>query len=179
MKKVALIVVLVIVAALLTMPTYAQTKKGEAVIQAGIGLGYPGLYGSSGMPPIFASLDYCIEPKFTVGGIVGYTTSSYGEADYKWTFTYIIIGARGAYHFLENQKNLDAYAGLTLGYNIVSNSFSGPGGAAYHGFYSAGGSYMHFGVFVGGRYYFTPRLAAVAELGYDIGFVKIGLAYKL
>ena len=39
-------------------------------------------------------------------------------------------------------------------------------------------SYLEFGGFVGGRYYFSPNLAAQAELGYGLGILNIGIAYK-
>jgi hypothetical protein len=33
--------------------------------------------------------------------------------------------------------------------------------------------------FVGGRYYFNDNLAAMAELGYGIAYLNIGVAFKL
>ena len=157
----------------------AQSREGDNVATLGLGLGYPGLYGASSMPPLFLSFDHAFRDRITGGGIVSFSTSSYSDGPYKWSYTYIFLGVRGAYHFadeIKDLKNTDLYGGVTLGYNIVSNSFSGPTLNGYN--YSAGGSYFQFGIFVGGRYFFSPRWAATAELGYDIGYFKIGISYK-
>jgi Outer membrane protein beta-barrel domain len=180
MNKLLAVVVVLLIAMVLVSPASAQSKKGENVLTLGLGLGYPGLYGSSGVPPIFATLDHAIQDRISVGGVIGYTSSSYSIAVDKWSYTYIVVGARGAYHFadeIKDLKNVDLYGGITIGYNIVSSSFSGAHAEIYN--YSAGGSYFHFGVFVGGRYFFSPKWAATAELGYDIGYIKVGISYKL
>ena len=183
MKKfLTLCAVVLLVSSLAITGASAQPKNGDNVITAGLGLGYPGLYGTSGMPPIFVSFDHGIVSNFSVGGIVSYSTSSYEFAsDYKWSYTYMFVGARGAYHFgpmmKEIPKNIDLYAGVTLGYHIVSTSFTGKNEALVP--YSAGGSYMGFGFYGGARYYFTPKFGATAEVGYDIGYLKIGISYAL
>jgi hypothetical protein len=181
MKKVLVLLATVLLVTVLIAPgSSAQEKKGETVITGGLGLGYPGVYGSSGMPPIFISVDHAVVPKISIGGIVSYSTSSYSFTDDKWSYSYIFIGARGAYHWgevLKDVKNIDLYAGATLGYHIVSAKFSGKDEKLHP--YSAGGSFFGGGFYVGGRYYFSPKWAATAELGYDIGFLKIGISYKL
>jgi hypothetical protein len=183
MKRIlAVLTVVIVVTALLVSVSNAQSKKGESVITAGLGLGYPGAYGSAGMPPIFVAFDHAFAPNISGGGIVSYSTSSYswGVNDYKWSYSYIFVGARGAYHFadqIKDLKNMDLYGGLTLGYHIVSAKFDGRDEHLVA--YNAGGSYFGFGIFVGGRYYFSPKFAATAELGYDIGILKIGVSYKL
>jgi hypothetical protein len=180
-KTLALLAVTLMITALLVPSSSAQEKKGESVITAGLGLGYPGVYGSGKMPPIFLSFDHAIQPKISIGGIVSYSTSTYDFVRDNWSYTYIFFGGRGAYHFgsdlIKNAKNVDLYGGLTLGYHVVSAKFSGVDEKLHP--YSAGGSYFGFGIFLGGRYYFTPNLGATAELGYDIGFFKIGVSYKL
>ncbi len=181
MKRIlAVLTVMAVITALLVSVSNAQAKKGENVITAGLGLGYPGAYGSAGMPPIFLSFDHAVVQNIAVGGIVSYATSSYNFAVDKWSYSYIFVGARGTYHFadqIKDLKNVDLYGGLTLGFHIVSASFSGQNEKLYA--YSAGGGYFGFGIYVGGRYYFTPKFAATAELGYDIGFFKVGVSYKL
>jgi hypothetical protein len=176
----ALFLVVLLVAALLCSTASAQAKKGENVITAGLGLGYPGAYGTAGMPPIFLTFDHAIIQNVSVGGVVSYATSSYEFVADKWSYSYIFVGARGAYHFadqIKDLKNVDLYGGMTLGYHIVSSNFSGKDEKLVN--YSVGGGYFGFGIYVGGRYYFTPKFAASAELGYDIGFLKIGVSYKL
>jgi hypothetical protein len=175
------VIAVVAITTLLTSGSYGQAKNGENVVTAGLGLGYPGAYGTAGMPPVFVSFDHGIQSKFSVGGIASFSTSKYDwPGGDNWSYTYIFVGARGAYHFgdlIEGNKNLDLYGGLTLGYHIVSHSFSGKNEGLYT--YSPGAGYFGFGIFAGGRYYFTPKWAATAELGYDIGFFKAGISYKL
>ena len=166
--------------ALMVSVSSAQSKKGESIATLGLGLGYPGLYGSSSMPPLFLSFDHAIESDISVGGILSYSSSSYSFAVDKWSYTYIFIGARGGYHFadrIKDLKNVDLYGGITLGYNIVNSSFSGPNASLFN--YSVGASYFQFGIYAGGRYFFSPKWAATAELGYDIGYFKVGISYKL
>ena len=184
MKRIlAVLTALLVITAILFSNAEAQSKKGESVLTAGLGLGYPGAYGTAGMPPIFLSFDHAVVPNISAGGIVSFSTSKYewgGVHDYKWSYSYIFVGARGAYHFadqIKDLKNTDLYGGLTLGYHIVSAKFDGVNEKEFP--YSAGGGYFHFGIYVGGRYYFSPKVAATAELGYDIGFFKIGVSYKL
>ncbi len=72
------------------------------------------------MPSISLGYQAGILEKISVGGIAGYSSSSYGVIGYKWTYSYMFIGARGEYHFVDvDLENFDLYGGLTLGYNIV------------------------------------------------------------
>ncbi len=180
MKRLASVSLLIFIAtALMVSESAAQSKMGENVATFGLGLGYPGVYGSSGLPPLFVSLDHAIQERISIGGTVSYATSSYSFAVDKWSYNYVFVGARGAYHFadeIKDLKNFDLYGGLTLGYVIVSSSFSGANAAIYN--YSVGSSYFQFGLYAGGRYFFSPKWAATAELGYDIGYFKVGISYK-
>jgi hypothetical protein len=161
----------------------ATTK--DMNISAGLGLGMYGIYGSAGMPPVFVAFDMAvpsIHPKISLGGIVAYAGSSDDFGSGKASYKYIVIAARGSYHFLENNKNIDAYAGLGLGYDIVSSSvtWSDPNAQRFFGgSWSAGASYFFFDIHAGGRYYFSPKFAAMAEVGYGVGFLRVGLSYKL
>jgi hypothetical protein len=180
MRKLFAVVVALLISVLLVSTSSAQAKKGENVVTLGLGLGYPGVYGTTGMPPIFGTFDHAIQDRISVGGMVSYSGSSYSVGSDKWTYTYFFIGARGAYHFadeIKDLKNTDLYGGINIGYNIVNSSFSGKDAGVYN--YSVGGGYFHFGIYVGGRYYFSKQWAASAELGYDIGYFKIGVSYKL
>ncbi len=161
---------------------FAQSpyQKGSKIGQVGIGYGFAGIYGSTSVPPISLGFQYGFEDKISIGGLIGYTSSTYdlghwyGE-DYSWTYSYILIGARGEYHFLENSENMDGYGGVTLGYAITS--VSAPSG--YYGGYSAGTSYMVYGFHVGLRYYFNPNIAIFGEAGYGVGYITAGVAFKL
>lgn len=157
-------------------------KKGVNNLNAGISIGgLAGLYGTADFPPISLGLQFGVHEKLSVGGIVGYSSSSYdfghwNGQDWSWTYRYIFVGARGEYHFVDvDVKDLDLYGGLTLGYNIVS--VSEPTG--YTGPYTAESSYLLYGFHAGARYMFSPKLGVFGELGYGIGYITLGLNVKL
>ncbi|MFN9710539.1 MAG: hypothetical protein ACK55K_03935, partial [Bacteroidota bacterium] len=104
-------------------------NKDQKFINAGIGLGSAYYYGgsTSSVPPIHASFEVGVTDKIGVGGLMGYAASRlnqnyFFDGAYTWRFSYLVLGARGAYHFLNNEK-ADLYAGLMLGYNIASSKF--------------------------------------------------------
>lgn len=171
-------------AALTTTAARAQAPftLGEKVAYAGIGLGgFAGVYGNTTLPPISVGLDYGIADKISVGGLIGFARSSFDYTGYSWSYNYIVVAGRGAYHFGDLLKDalkgaaLDPYVGLTLGYNIVSASYSGPSGGVITG---SSGSYLLFGADVGARYWFTQNLGAQLEIGYGVGILNLGIAYK-
>ena len=180
MKKICVALLILLVASAALMPAQAQNafNRKDMVLSAGLGLGMYGLYGSSSLPPIFVAFETGVADKITAGGIVAFSSSSQDFFGGNWKFTYIVICGRGAYHFLEHNKDFDAYAGLGLGYSIVSVSetFTQQNLFRVGG---AGGSYFFFDIFGGGRYYFSPKWAAMAEVGYGVGFLRIGISYKL
>jgi hypothetical protein len=153
-----------------------EFESGNNILSAGIGLGGDfGSYNTTKESPGF-SVQYergiwkiGEEDVIGLGGYLGYKTYKY-EVDtdqYKWTYT--IIGIRGAYHVnsLEVEK-LDAYGGLMLSYNMLS--FDGEGDY---------GSGTGFTAFIGGRWYFTDNIAAMAELGYGISYLTVGISLNL
>lgn len=158
-------------------------QEGDKLLNIGIGLGsnLGGSGYSNTIPPISASLEYGITEDISVGGLVSYSGSSYkiptGFGDYEFTYSYIVIGARGSYH-LDVSDKFDPYGGLLLGYNIASVNVNEPAG--YTGFpinaTSAGGIIL--AGHVGGRYYFNEKTAAFAELGYGISFLTLGASFK-
>ncbi len=181
MKRVLFVAILLVVAMSVSFSQMAY-KKGDQNVSAMIGLGgVGGLYGSSTLPALSVSYDYGYNENISFGGIAGYAGSSEDFFYGKIKYSYIIIAARGAYHLdLLHNPNVDTYGGIMLGYNIVSASTewnSGYSGFGYN--FAASSSYMIFGGYVGGRYYFSPNLAVQAELGYGLGIFNIGVSYKL
>lgn len=139
--------------------------------------GFAGGYGRTSIPPLAAGLDYFMDQNIALGGVIGFSQSTYDYGflsdTYDWTYTYVLIGFRGAYHFHEIVPDLplDPYVGLTGGYNIVT--VSGRNSS------SASGSYTVFGGHIGARYWFNPKLAAQLELGYGMGVLGLGITYRL
>ncbi len=185
MKRSLTVFAIALLLAAVTLPGIATAQDNawhqkDMVISAGLGLGLSGLYGTSSLPPIFATFETGVADKITVGGIIAYAGSKYDYPFGSFKYSYIPIEVRGAYHFLDHNPKIDAYGGVGVGYTIVSASstYTGPGSNYFTG-YSASGSYAQFDIFAGGRYYFSPKFAAQVEVGYGIGFARIGLAYKL
>lgn len=189
MKKL-LIILAAAVAGLQVQAQESEFNKGDLVFNAGIGFGttlWGGIGYSSTLPPISISGEYGIIEDFItsdmtlgVGGYVGIAGSEFSSTwfgnRYGWRYTYTVIGVRGVVHYPLVDK-LDTYGGLMLSYNSVSAKEIGdfPAGT---GFSAASGG-VGFSLFVGGRYYFTERLAGMMELGYGIAYVNLGVAFKI
>lgn len=172
--------------------TYANAQenlfqKGDKVVNVGLGLGttlYSGTGYSSTIPPVSVSAEFGVKDdlfgkaNLGVGGYLGIAGSEYKfsmlGSEYGWKYTYIIVGARGVLHYPLVDK-LDTYGGLLLGYNVVSASEFGN---VPMGFSASTGGLAYAG-FIGARYYFTEKIGAMAELGYGISYLNIGLAIKL
>ncbi len=167
-------------------------KKSTTAVNLGVGLGLGygyslGFGGNwSSTPALSVSLEKGIINNvgpgvISVGGLVGfrrdhYEWDGYG-ANYEANWTNIIVAARGAYHynFTTNPK-LDTYAGLSLGVRIESYSNNYDDQNLIKDSY--GGGYVTSGIFLGGRYFFTDKIGAFAEAGYDMSFLKLGLSAK-
>jgi hypothetical protein len=151
---------------------HAQYKKGDNLLNAGVGLGvftYGGI-------PIGASFEHGITEDISVGAFFDYLSwkNSYLSYSYSWRFMY--FGARGSYHLnellkLDNDK-IDTYVGAGLGFRVVSTSDNLTTG--YKGY----GNGIFYHIHAGGRYYFANNLAGFAEVGYGIAALKVGLTLK-
>ncbi len=171
---------------------HAQTfQKGDNVLSAGIGFGSTlgFVKGGSQTPALSVNFErgaWEAGPGvISIGGYIGYKSIKYsassGSYTYSQTWKYSIVGARAAYHYtgLETDK-VDLYGGLMLSYNILrykyQDNLGGSGGSVSGtGNYGSGAGFTGF---VGGRYYFTPAIAAYAELGYGISFLNAGISFK-
>ncbi len=185
MKKLSLLLVITIFSVSMAQ---AQTpfRKGDKVVNVGLGLGTYGVSGKTTIPPMSVSFDYGVKNELfdkksslSVGGYAGFysskssfTNSLLGE--YGWKYTNILIGGRAAVHY-DFIKKLDTYGGLMLGYDIESVSAYGNTGS--YSANSAGG--FIWSSFIGARYYFTPKIAGFLELGYGVSAIELGVAFKL
>lgn len=124
MKRILLISTLLIIAVSLSFGQI-DYSKGQQVVNLGIGLGgFAGAYGSGGIA-ITGGYEYGVTENISLGGVIGYSSSSDDYFDGSFKYTYILIGARGAYHYdLFHNPNIDTYGGILLGYNIVSSSWT-------------------------------------------------------
>jgi hypothetical protein len=148
-------------------------QKGTNVLNLGIGIG--------SYIPVEVSFEHGIvsglikgeNGSIGIGGYAGWYTDSNSYPSGKLTYNNVLLGARGAFHYQFVDK-LDTYAGLMLGYEIVSSKWSG--GGLYNGVISTSG--FTSACFLGARYYFSPTIAAYGELGYGIAYLKAGVALK-
>jgi hypothetical protein len=187
---VAALTLLAAAAGAATTPANKTTSSGGGivpyepqkwVVSASLGFGDAGYYGSGASPMIGVCAEYGYNDKISIGASAGHSSSSYeynyGLGNYKWTYGYTIIAARGSYHFGDQLKveNLDAYAGVSLGYNHVS--VKSPDNVVGYS-YSAGASAMRAGVYGGGRYWFSPKFAGFGEVGFGLGNLVIGVSTR-
>lgn len=166
---------------------------GDMDVSFGIGFGTP--YLSAGdfinLPPISTSFDMGyredIGPGILgIGGYLGYAvysselyfinprtleTNTYG---YRYFNT--IIAPRATYHY-QWLDGLDTYAGLLLGFRYSHDVTYGN----YPGNYPEprDGIKIAAGIFVGAKYYFNPRFAAMTELGYGISYLTFGMSFRI
>lgn len=187
-SKLASCILLLVFLNLPAINSYSQLfNVGDKMINAGLGIGatwYSGAYYKTTLPPIFISGDVGFKDDIGpgvlgLGGYLGFSSYKYEVTsvlgNWGWKYTSIIIGARGTYH-MDLVDNLDTYGGLLLGYNILTfkefgdqNWFTG----------SASSSGLAYSFFVGGRYFFSDSFGVMAELGYGIAWLSLGITLKL
>jgi hypothetical protein len=145
----------------------AVTELGPGVLGLGGYLGYK-------------SLSYHGRPSYWNNGNWnnGNTYDPYYASHYTWT--YLILGFRGAWHHNEwhGVDKLDTYGGLMLSYNSITwrDRSMYPDGYNYNGSY--GRSHIGLSAFLGVRYYFLENLGAQLELGYGVSMASLGVTYK-
>lgn len=195
MKKSVLIIGLSILSSGIMFPQ--AFKKETPSLNVGIGLAGHLAYwgpGYSATPYINAAFDYGVfdfpEVKnlsIGLGGYIGFRSVSHtwgdawmdknGNIHYnepvKRTWTYTALGIRPTVHYSFDDK-AEIYAGTAIGYVIVNYKYSHPD------FYASSsyGSYFGWGIFGGGRYYFTNSFGLFAEFGYAISYVNLGVSFK-
>ncbi len=117
--------------------------------------------------------------KLGVGGIVRYW--SYSSAYYygHWSYTDILFGAQGNYHFDLKNNKFDPWIGLVLAFDFGKVSWTGPEKRPYWTEPSHGGFW--FGLHAGSRYWITPNLAVSARIGFgtlSYGALDLGVDFK-
>jgi hypothetical protein len=190
MKKITSFLFALLLASTVAFSQESTFNVGDKVVNLGLGLGaigHSGTYWKTTFPAVSVSGEYGIKDGILekgvigVGGIIGYNAYkwdyNYGGYNYGWKYSNLIIGARGSFHYPFIDK-LDTYTGLALGARIVTEKEFGTfytGGVTS----SASGSGAFFSWYVGARYYFTDKIAGMAELGYGISYLTLGVAIKL
>lgn len=182
-KKTIAILFILIFATSMIFAQGALPKKGDKFVGAKVGLGafYGADLGYGGGFEMILQEDFLnlgdIPASLGVGGSFGYASYKTGYFGGHWKYTNVVILASAFYHaaVMDNEK-LDTYVKFSLGYNAGKVKYDGP----YQDYYSTP---THGGLItasaVGARYFFTPALAAVAEVGWGFGLLRLGLDLAL
>ena len=183
MKKLILLFVAVVFSLSQMFAQESTFQKGDKVVNIAVGFG-SGLYTGSGyttsVPPISGSFEIGVKDgiiekgSIGVGGIIAYGAHKWEYSGWGWKYSNLIIGARGSFHY-PLAKKLDTYTGLVLGYNLVTAKEFGTNPIYDYNSQSSGLAYSWY---VGARYYFSEKFAALGELGVGISYLNLGIALK-
>jgi hypothetical protein len=185
MKKCFISLSMVLLASTMAFSQEPTFNIKDKVINLGVGFGstlYNGSYYKTTVPPVSASLEVGIldgiidKGSIGVGGYLGYSSYKYEYYNWGYKYTDFIIAARGTFHYPLVDK-LDTYTGIILGVEVVTGKEFGTSIPGYN--YSSAGSGLARSWFVGGRYYFNEKFAAMGELGFGISWLTLGLSLKL
>jgi outer membrane protein W len=189
MKKLILLVSI-----LVSQLTFSQSNfsKGDQFVSVSYGLGTIGVnwtdlyssysnYSSTTLGPIGVYYEKAITDKIGIGkigigGSINYLRNStkyeFASISNSVSISQMALVVRGTYHFDIKNDKFDPYTGVGLMFSHFSYkssltnqnfSFGSPVGTQF---------------FVGSRYYFTNNLAAFAELGYGLSYLKLGGTFK-
>ena len=162
---------------------------GETHVSGGVGFLGTISYGSSltRLPGAFISVDHgtVIEAgpgTVGIGGFLGLDGASnnvaYFGGSLKSSWTSVLAGARATWHFNDlGDSRFDVYGAVGAGIRYTSASVTSTSIIVNNSTSSDVYPYLTFNA--GGKYFFTPEWALLAELGYDIAWLKVGVAYQL
>ncbi|WKN45262.1 hypothetical protein [Tunicatimonas pelagia] len=176
-----LITSFVVVFILAALPSFGQSayQSGNFIINGGIGLG-SSIYGTVSLN---GSAEYFINDEVSIGGGIGY--SGYSRGRYfgdPLRVSVIYVGPRGSFHLSNtlgiDNSALDVYAGVFVGYGIVSVSYRNERVWGANPYYN-GYSNFNYDIFGGARYLFNENLAAYGELGFGISVLQLGITFSL
>ena len=162
-----------------------EFQKGTNILSAGIGLGSSILSysGASQTPALSLQYERGVwdiggPGVISLGGYAGYKGYSFSGTDFSEKWHYTVLGVRSAYHYNGlNVDKLDLYGGVMLSYNILSYSYADNTGYSVSGNGSYG-STAGISLYVGARYFFADNFAVLAELGYGVAYLNVGIAAK-
>jgi hypothetical protein len=183
MKKTIAVLFILMFSTSMIFAEGALPQKGDKFVGGKLGLGafYGADLGFGGSFEMVTQNDFLnlgdLPDALGFGAEFGYATYKSGYYGYNWKYTNIVILASAYYHaqILDNDK-IDTYVKFSLGYNAGSAKYDGPEGYDYKTPTYGG---VITGSAVGARYFITEALAAVAELGWGFGVLRIGLDLAL
>jgi hypothetical protein len=157
-------------------------KKGDMYVQGRLALG--SVYGAGSGFVVGGELAFKenffnlgeLPSTLGLGGSFGY--SSYNDRFFggRWKYTNIVILGNATYHApIINDEKFDPFLVLSVGVNLGKVTYSGS--LSEYNTPTHGG--VVFGSAVGMKYFFSPGIAGVIELGFGMGVIRIGIDYKL
>lgn len=150
MKKALILVVTLALLSGLAVSGTKEFYKGSFTLTPQVGLNKYTI-------PFGLNAEYGLTPNISIGG----TAMLWLWSDEWISQTIIALAAEALYHFTGlNAKSIDLFAGLALGYSIYSYSID----LAGWDLGGSGGSGLDLGLVVGGRYFFSPKLAVCLRL---------------
>ena len=165
---------------LLSVSAFAQYQPNKTTGSFLLGVGGGGLSGSGAIPIAVEYNFHNFTPEIQAGvmGAFASTSDDYGNGivSGKWTYTYIVIAAQANYHFWP-KKQIDPFAGLSLGYNIGSSSFKWNTATTFPAPSSTVGGFF-YSFQAGVNYWFSPKWAGQIRLGY-FPYVGVGVTAAL
>ena len=188
MKHIRIIIVLTVTGFALLLATgaaYSQSSsadtgwhgafnKGSMLLGPHIGLA---AFGSA--PAFGVNFETGVtEPGKAGPGVIGISgrVDYFGFSEIDWKYTWIAVGVFANYHFAVNTP-WDPFLGIGLGYQNVSVSWTGASGEQFGS--GAWGSGVYFSGDAGIRYFFSPTMAARAQLGFGVTYLVLGLDFGL
>jgi len=96
--------------------------------------------------------------------------NSYGNYEYS---NYLVSAALIWHLDIFKRPNIDTYSSFNLGLNTDTSTRPNKAPARSNSY-----SGLMWGLALGGRYAFSPQLSAIAEIGYGMGLLRLGLDYK-
>lgn len=163
------------VTALLATNAHAQFTNGSLYLgpELGLGLGYGGGIVLGGMVESPITNPGTVGPgRLSIAGRIDYWSWSDGY----YSLSYIPIGVYCNYHFVINDPRWDLFAGLGLGYAVISQSYNGPSGVPYS--YPSASTVFITGD-IGARYFVSPNIAIRAEYGLSYLPLGIGVDFRI
>ncbi len=158
-------------------PKVLSAKDKILSFSIGFGARNGGGTGNVSVPPLPIAFEYILMDNLFdgygalgCGGFFGFTSS---KEIYQTKYSRLIVGARGYLHYAFFEK-FDTYAGTLLGYRSDNDKYSDP----VYG-HNRTESKPIINVFAGCRYFFTDKIAGMAELGGGVSILSLGVSIKL
>jgi len=158
--------------------TTAQFEVGKHYVGPSMGLSFQG-----SVPQFGFNYEHGVNIKdfgnIGFGGILRYWSHNDSFVNGEWSYSDILIGAQGNYHFKLTNEKIDLWAGLVLAFDAGSVKYKGNN---VNNILSPSHGGLWLGLHGGGRYWVSQNFALSGRLGFGTlkyGSLEIGCDWKL